>query len=58
MSLVRKGNLYKSYFNLCDYTGKIPLCKSKWRKRRQNPINPNRTYENVQKELDELREHA
>ncbi len=38
MSLVRESDAYRAYCDLCYYTGKTPLCKSKWRKQNITPI--------------------
>ncbi len=59
MALVRESRLYDAYCNLCFYTGQKPLSKDKWKKRFHNtPIKHNRTVEDIQKELDEIREHS
>ena len=58
MSLVREGYLYKAYCNLCLYTGKNPLRKSKWRKHNTTTNKQNRTVEDIQRELEAIKEHA
>lgn len=59
MTLVRESSLYNAYCNFCFYTWQKPLSKDKWKKRVNNTsIKQNRTIEDIQMELDEIREHA
>lgn len=59
MSLVRKERLYDAYCNLCFYTGQTPLSKNKWSKQfHSTPTKQNRTVEDIQKELEEIREYT
>lgn len=58
MSLVRKERLYDAYCNFCFYTDQIPLCKSKWTKQSNTPQKQNRTVEDIQMELDKIREYT
>lgn len=59
MALVRESRLYDAYCNLCFYTDQTPLSYNKWKKRFHSaPTKQNRTVEEIQKELDEIREHA
>lgn len=55
MSLVRETDAYLAYCNLCYYTKKTPLRKSKWKKGLQKPVKTNRTVEDIKKELEEIR---
>ena len=55
MSLVREERLYKAYCDLCFYIGKTPFSKNKWKKRFNTPSNQNRTTEEIQNELDDIR---
>lgn len=56
--LVRECDAYKAYCDLCYYTDKVPLRKSKWKKQNIKPANQNRDAESIQKEINELREYA
>lgn len=59
MALVRENSLYNAYCNFCFYTGQTPLSKDKWKKRfHSTPIKQRRTVEDIQRELDEIREHV
>lgn len=59
MSLVCNRDAYRAYCNLCFYTDQIPLLHDKWKKRFcSTSIKQNRTVEDVQKELDEIREYV
>lgn len=59
MSLVRKERLYDAYCNLCFYTDTTPLSKDKWNKQfRSTPTKQNRTVEDIQRALDEIRKYA
>lgn len=58
MSLVREDSLYKAYCDLCYYTGRTPLRKSKWKKKNTPPTKKNRTVEDIRAEIDAIMEHA
>lgn len=59
MALVRESRLYDAYCNFCFYTGQKHLSEDKWRKRFHNSsIKQSRTVEDIQKELEEIREYS
>ncbi len=53
MSLVRESDAYRAYCDLCYYTGKVPLRKSKWKKQNIKSSNQNKTAKSIQKEIAE-----
>lgn len=58
MSLVRETDLYKAYYDLCYYTGKVPLRKSKWKKQNIKSSNQNKTAKDIRAEIDVMREYV
>lgn len=58
MSLVHESDAYRAYYNLCIYIGRIPLRKSKWKKKNCTETKQNKTVEDIKRELNELRAYA